>query len=243
MKTLAQAVQCLLGTCRRSLNAHGNVMKRVAVLSTFLLLPTVGAASAQVNSGSEPSTEATASSSTDQSLEEAMGKMVSAMGAGDWDAFAELMHPEALEEFHRSFSSAATHEEMKELVSVFFEVEDSEGLALLSPQEAFARFMRSMIAQQPSFGQLLAGSEATYLGSVEEGDLVHAVYRLSMTASGVGLSQVSTAPFKYDGTRWRALLSGPMEQMIEVILAELPEEAPAAPEDESGEGTAGGDQG
>lgn len=152
--------------------------------------------------------------------EAAFEGFMAAMRAGDWDAYADRMHPEALAEFQSAFSRLSEVDDSGEMFRMFFGVEDLAGLAELSPEEFFARFLEN-ISRTPIMGDLLQSASASIIGSVPEGDVVHVVYRISMGLEGETITKVEVAPFRKHGDAWRALLTGSLHEMMQALLASL----------------------
>ena len=153
--------------------------------------------------------------------EAAFKTFVEAARENDWAACSQMMHPEALAEFHRAFTSIARSDESGEVARMFFGVESGEDVVKLSPSSSFERVMQAIIAMYPGTEEIFGTSETTILGSVPEGEVIHIVYRVYMEIEGGSVSKIAVASFKRDGDQWRALLTGDMEGMIQAFQGQM----------------------
>lgn len=147
---------------------------------------------------------------------------MAAMRAGDWEAYADMMHTDALAEFQSALSGLADIDESGEVARTLFGVEDPAELGDLTPEEFFARFMGTM-SRMPMMEGVIQSASGSVIGSVPEGDVVHVVYRISMQLEGETISKVEVAPFRKEGDEWRALLTGSIQEMMQALRAALGE--------------------
>jgi len=152
------------------------------------------------------------------------------MSSLDWDEYAELMHPEALQDFKDLLVSVleATGETDRAtqmgLVSFFDGARDAEAVIALEPEELFAAFMRGVVSQSPQMREAFAGVDFEIIGTVYEGnDLAHVVYRMQMSLEGLDMTQVDVVSLRRSGTDWRMLLTGEFEGLAEQLKLTIPD--------------------
>ncbi len=191
-------------------------LTRVATLLTALLwgLSLGGCATKQVHGlGAEDPVQGGAV--------QAFHEYMAAMNANDWGAASRMMHPEALDEFHRVFVALSAADTSGEVSQMFFGVQSAEEVKALSPEIAFEKVMVGMIASQPGMDQIFRDADYTFLGTVDEGEVVHVVYRMHIGIGESRISKIAVSPFQPEGDGWGALLTGDLEGMIHQLKAEL----------------------
>lgn len=140
-----------------------------------------------------------------------------ALQARDFDGFAAAMHPEALAQFGTMvgpflrMAGQQQNESMGDMLQLFG-VKTAAELADLPPERLFTGFMRVSMAGLDSVE--LGAPEI--IGGLAEGDsLVHVVYRMGVTAGGQAYSNVSLASLKRWQGRWKLMLSGSLDGMVQ----------------------------
>lgn len=131
---------------------------------------------------------------------------------GDWAAFSQLMHPEALAELKRIFRPIVAIEGAGPMRSAFFGIEKVEQFDALDDAAVFERLMTNMAKNVPGMAEAMASSEMFIVGSLPEGDqLVHVVYHTGAKTEGMVFSKTSVMTFRRYQGGWRALLAGNIE--------------------------------
>ena len=142
-----------------------------------------------------------------------------AVRAGDFQAAARLMAPEALALARRFVQTLAERDPSGQFLRQVTGAQSMDALAKLSDAEVFADFLRTQTAAQPGLTGAMKGATMRTLGHVNEGpDIAHVVYRTTMTINGSTLSKVDVLTVRRSGGRWRALLPSELEGSIRAML-------------------------
>ena len=168
------------------------------------------------------------------SPEAATRSMVSAIRAADYEAMADLMHPEALSELRELFAPIFRADAMADFREQMFGVSTVEEALALSGHEIYATIIGFALDSDPTMSSAVRSVQADVIGRVMEGDTAHVVYRLDMTVEGIDLSQTSVASFREHEGRWLGVLTADLRGMIAGLRQAL--EAGT-----TGASTAGGD--
>jgi len=183
-----------------------------------------------------PTATTTAATPTPISSEDAAIEQVAAAGMEaliklDWEGFAEVMHPEALQGFKDMLVSvleAAGEQDRATqagLVSLFYGAQDVQSVIALEPKEFFAGFMKGVVSQSPEMGEIFAGTDVEIIGTVHEGnDLAHVVFRMGISAEGLDVTSVDVVSLKRSGTDWRMLLTANIEGLAEQLKLAISDE-------------------
>jgi hypothetical protein len=136
--------------------------------------------------------------------------------------FAKLMHPNALRQFKETMVSivdvAAEAGQEKQVLGLFGTVEAAEELRELDDKDVFLRFFQTLSKKRPEFRQSMAGAGAQVLGHVTEGkDLVHVVYRITLTVEGVKATKMDVISLQRTKTGWAMLLRSDIETMAAAL--------------------------
>lgn len=153
------------------------------------------------------------------SPESVVQSYVQALQSGQYQAVAELMHPEALEKFQSMMLplfDVAGAEETASLLAFFRDVPDVAAIKKLSRTEFFAAFFAGILGG-PEMKEVLASVKMTPIGSVPEGDVLHFVCRSAAAAEGVSISKLEVVSLKRSAGNWRVLLSGEMEGVAQAL--------------------------
>jgi hypothetical protein len=144
----------------------------------------------------------------------------------DWKGYAELLHPDSLQDYKRMwvpvFQAAAKKgpAERAELLSLFENATDLKAVIALKPKEFFVSSMKGMAA---AFGPLVPAPkkgpvhvDVKVLGTVREGrDLAHAVVRVRTKSEKTELTKVELITLKRSGPEWRLLLPDAVRGLAE----------------------------
>lgn len=133
----------------------------------------------------------------DQAVLETIDTYIAAMREGDYDAMAELMHPDDLAQFKKLFVLIAMEAEKQgdfgELALFLGGIKNAAELDETEPEQFFAGFMSAVVQFIPDLGAVLKSAEVTILGQVAEGEddeLLHVVHRMEMEVEGEPISTI-----------------------------------------------------
>lgn len=104
-------------------------------------------------------------------------------------------------------------DESKQALSMFDGVKSIEELKALSPQGFFTSLFKGISAVYPDMHKIYANTKFQTIGHVIEGDVVHVVYRGSTSINGASMTQLEVVSLKQQGSNWRLLLTGEMENL------------------------------
>lgn len=188
--------------------------RRLAALVLALLLPLAAARAATAQG-------ATTSASPGAATPEALADQFNAaVRAGDFQAAARLMHPDALALARRFVQALAARDASGQFLQQVTGARSAADLAKISDVDLFADFLRAQTSAQPGLAEAMKGATTQTLGHVNEGPSVaHVVYRTTLRINGNTLSKVDVLTVRRDGGRWRALLPSDLEGTIRAMLA------------------------
>lgn len=178
----------------------------------------VSAAGACARSGAQAAADTTRASQP-QTPEAFAQRYVATLVAGDFAANARLMHPQALGTIRRFVTVLAardtTGEALRQLLGV-----GPKGVAALTDEQVYERFLRTIIGSQPEFLEAMRKSRTDIIGHVDEGvEQTHVLYRLHLEVQGIRLAKIDVLTLKRSGVEWRAMLSGDIEGLIARLSA------------------------
>ncbi|MGD8495057.1 MAG: hypothetical protein PVF05_02635 [Gemmatimonadales bacterium] len=160
--------------------------------------------------------------------EAASRSLVQAIRAADYDAMADLMHPDALDELRELFVPVFRAEEMAEFRQQMFGVATADEALALSGRDIYRTIIEFAVAGDPTMNSALRSVQADVIGKVMEGDTAHVVYRLNMQVEGIDLSQTSVASFREHEGRWLGILTADLRGMIAGLRQALEAEGAGA---------------
>ncbi len=146
---------------------------------------------------------------------------MAAMRAGDWQAMAELMHPDALRELRGLLAPILRHPEAAQLRMAMFQTSDTLALEAVGDHAFFAAFIQFVLSQDPTSSAALQNAEIEVLGRIMEGDTAHVVSRMSMVVEGVSVSKLEVVSFRQAGGTWRSLLTGDVSGIATMLQGAL----------------------
>lgn len=142
------------------------------------------------------------------SPEELAELMFKAAQQEDFDRYAELMHPQALSDFHDLFSSLVKADPSGQVATQLFGLENPDAFDELAPHDSFVQVM-AMLTQLPGMEGVFANMQGEAIGHVNEGDdQAFVVVRVRTEAAGLDFTQVDVVPARRDGDRWFGELTG-----------------------------------
>jgi hypothetical protein len=157
----------------------------------------------------------------DDTPEAVAAAYMAAMRAGDWQAMADLMHPDALSELRGLLGPIMRHPETAQLRMAMFQTNDTLALDAVSDDAFFAAFTQFVLSQDPASSAALRNAEIEVLGRIMEGDTAHVVSRMSMVVEGVNVSKMEVASFRLADGKWRSLLSGDVSGIATMLQGAL----------------------
>lgn len=150
-----------------------------------------------------------------------------AMASGDLAATAELMHPDALEEFKTfvvefvGFAAESGEPEAKRELTRLFGFADAEAARAAPAEEVYRRFFGGPVGQ--GLAEVVGSVRVVPIGHVPEGGDAHVVARMEMEMEGVRLTRMNVISLRPDGDRWKVLLTADIRQFVESLRRQLPE--------------------
>lgn len=136
--------------------------------------------------------------------------------------FASAMHPDALKQLKSTLLPVVDAAEKKgrvdEALSIFKNVESTADLRKLDDVAFFTAFFEGMMKLQPRLRDAFRGMTLEVIGHVAEGqDVIHVVYRGTVTQGDLKMSKMSVMSLKANGDEWGMLLTGDIEGMAAVL--------------------------
>lgn len=136
--------------------------------------------------------------------------------------FAKSMHPEALKQpkvtLLEVVTEAEKQERVDEVLTIFKNVKSADDLRKLDDVAFFTAFFEGVMQLQPRVRDALRGTTLDVIGHVPEGpDVIHVVYRGTVTQGDVKVSKMSVMSLKAHGDDWGMLLTGDIEGMAAML--------------------------
>lgn len=136
--------------------------------------------------------------------------------------FAKSMHPEALKQLKVTLleivTEAEKQERVDEVLTIFKNVKSADDLRKLDDVAFFTAFFEGVMQLQPRVRDALRGTTLDVIGHVPEGlDVIHVVYRGTVTQGDVKVSKMSVMSLKAHGDDWGMLLTGDIEGMAAML--------------------------
>lgn len=136
--------------------------------------------------------------------------------------FGREMHPESLKQLKSTLLAVVDTAEkkgrVKEALGIFKDVNSASDLRQLDDVAFFTAFFVGVMEMQPRLRDAFRGMTLDVIGHVPEGaDLIHVVYRGTVTQGGIKVSKMSVVSLKAKGDDWGMLLTGDIEN-IAVML-------------------------
>ncbi len=130
--------------------------------------------------------------------------------------FAGEMHPEALKQLKSTLLAVADIAEKQgridEVLSVFKNAGSAADLRKLDDVAFFTAFLEGVMQKQPRLRDAFGGMTMDVIGHVPEGpDIIHVVYRGTVTQGEAKVSKISVMTLKANGDDWGMHLTGDIE--------------------------------
>lgn len=160
--------------------------------------------------------------SREKSPEEVATRALTALKENRIADFAKTMHPEALKHLRATLlevvAEAEKQERVDEVLTIFKNVKSADDLRKLDDVDFFAAFFEGVMQLQPRIRDALQGTTLNVIGHVPEGpDVIHVVYRGTVTQGDVKVSKMSVMSLKAHGDDWGMLLTGDIEGMAAML--------------------------
>jgi hypothetical protein len=161
----------------------------------------------------------------DALIEKAAADGMEAARKEDWKRYAELVHPESLEDYKNMWLPALTPaakagpEKQADLLPLFDKASDLKSVLALEPKDFFVSSMKGMASQFRREGLPSAlNADVKILGTVHEGDdQAYVVVRTRRKLDGAEMTQVEVVALKRSGTEWKMMLPDSVRIMAETF--------------------------
>lgn len=162
----------------------------------------------------------------DAAIEKVVADSVEAGKKLDWKGYAELVHPESLEDYKKMWMPALTAaakappDKQTDLLPLFDKAADLKAVIALKPKEFFVSSMKGMASQfhREGIGGALNVAEEKIIGTVHEGeDQAYVVVRTRRKFGGAEMTQVEVIALKRSGTEWKMMLPDSVRIMAETF--------------------------
>jgi hypothetical protein len=158
----------------------------------------------------------------EKSPEAVAARALSALKENRIADFARAMHPEALKQLRSTLLAVVDAAEKKarveEALSIFKDVGSAAELRKLDDVAFFTAFFEGVMEMQPRLRDAFRGMTLDVIGHVPEGaDVIHVVYRGTVTQGEAKVSKMSVMSLKANGDDWGMLLTGDIENMAAML--------------------------
>jgi len=179
-------------------------MKKILALCLFVF---INSSCSQINIKSPP--------------EDFLKESLRAIQEQDYVSFVQLLHPDAISQFTKLINLLRSAELEDERLFSLFSVNTLDEFNSTSDTVLIANFLRYTLAHS-SKNESPTISDPTIIGKVNEGDdIIHIVYRNSITANSITISKVQVESLKQSKYGWRLLLKGDLESVLETLSKRL----------------------
>jgi hypothetical protein len=161
----------------------------------------------------------------DAAIEKVVADSLEAARKGDWKRYAELMHPESLEDYKKMwlpvFTAAAKKgpDSQADLLPAFDKAADLKSVIALKPKEFFVSSMKGMASLFLRQGIASpVNVDGKIIGTVHEGDdQAYVVVRTRWKFDGGEMTKVEVIALKRSGTEWKMMLPDVVRLMAEMF--------------------------
>lgn len=136
---------------------------------------------------------------------------------GDWQAYSQMMHPDALAALKKIFAEALSGATSGETVRKVFGVSNATEFEALPDALVFVRLFAILEKNVPNFQSVVRSAAFEALGSIPEGEFAHVVVRTGTKMEQSGISRTSVMSLKRHEGEWKALLSTTLEGLARQI--------------------------
>src|SRR5262245_62271016 len=146
----------------------------------------------------------------DAAIEKVVADSVEAGRKQDWKGYAELVHPESLEDYKKMWMPALTAaakappDKQTDLLPLFDKAADLKSVMALKPKEFFVSSMKGMASQLRREGLTgILNTDAKIIGTVHENDdQAYVVVRTRRKFDGAEMTEIEVSAAKRRGTEW-----------------------------------------
>ena len=163
----------------------------------------------------------------DATIEKVVAASLEASRKVDWKGYAELVHPESLQDFKSMWLPVlqlaiknGPAEQADDVLSLFEKGSDAKSLVAMKPKELFVSSMKGLAAQFPQAKPDIAALDSKIIGTVREGDeLAYVVVRSRIKDTKV--TKVEVITLKRSGAEWKMMLPEVIQVMAETFTRTL----------------------
>ncbi len=159
----------------------------------------------------------------DAAIEKVVADGMEAARKGDWRRYADVMHPESLEEYKKMWQPLLTAaakegpEKQADWLPAFDKAADFKSVIALKPKEFFVSSMKGMASLRKGIPSPLNVDEKI-IGTVHEGDdQAYVVVRTRWKFDGAEMTKVEVIALKRSGTEWKMMLPDVIRIMAETL--------------------------
>jgi hypothetical protein len=141
--------------------------------------------------------------------------VAAAMAAGrkmDWKGYAELVHPEGLEDYKSMWlpvlraAAKEGRDKQADLLRTFDKATDLKSVMALKPKEFFVSSMKGLASQFSATAVNPLNADEKIIGTVHEGDdQAYVVIRTLRKFDGAVMTRVEVVALKRSGTEWKMM--------------------------------------
>jgi hypothetical protein len=189
-------------------------------IATSLILAIVCAASFVIRARAQEAVEA-ANAETPEAV---ATRLFETNKTGDFEAYAQMLHPDALADYKKIIASFAERGATKDIVQKWLGIKSKADYEALTGVQVFSRFMSNVTRMAPGTKETMANTKAEVLGQVmEDAETAHVVTRITTVTTGLPLAKMSVITIRRDGDAWKAMLSEEIEglRLLAVIEQSL----------------------
>jgi hypothetical protein len=171
----------------------------------------------------------------DAAIEKVAAASMAATARSDWKAYAELVHPESLQDYKNMWlpvlqaTTKRGPEQQAELLSLFNKAKDLKSVSGLTPKEFFVNSMKGLASQFKGAAALFpvpqvgsAAVDSRIIGTVHDGaDLAYVVVRTRIKYPGTDLTKVDVVTVKRSGKEWKIMLPDVVRVMADTFRRTL----------------------
>ena len=160
----------------------------------------------------------------DAAIEKVVADSMEAVRNANWKRYAELVHPESLEDYKKMWLPALTAagkegpDKQPDLLPLFDKAADLKSVIALKPNEFFVSSMNGMA---PQFSEGIANPlkvDEQIIGTVHEGDdQAYVVIRTRTKFDRSEMTKVEVIALKRSGTEWKMMLPDVVRIMAETF--------------------------
>jgi hypothetical protein len=150
----------------------------------------------------------------DANPEKIVAASMEAARKGEWDRYADLLHPESFDDYKRMWTpileaaAARGEEQVAAVVPLFDKAKDLKTVLALQPREFFISSMKGLAITQTRDRQSgLVPAEGKIIGTVREGEnSAYVVVRNRQRYGEAEWTRMEVVALKRSGTAWKILL-------------------------------------